>query len=77
MATFGYFRTKSSLDNLRANGKKLGRPFSAKSRNLKLSKNIKKIQKMLNNNTPKVEIARIFNVQTATLRRFMHRTNLY
>ena len=70
-------RTKSSLDNLRANGKKLGRPFSAKSRNLKLSKNVKKIQKMLNNNTPKVEIARIFNVQTATLRRFMHRTNLY
>lgn len=38
---------------------------------------VKKIQKMLNNNTQKVEIARIFNVQTATLRRFMHRTNLY
>lgn len=35
-------RTKSSLANIKAQGKKLGRPFTAESKKLKLSKNSKK-----------------------------------
>ena len=42
-----YQRTKSSLANLKASGKKLGRPFSAESKKLKLSKNAKKIRNLL------------------------------
>ena len=38
-------RTKSSLANIKANGKKLGRPFSAETKKLKLAKNQKQIQK--------------------------------
>ena len=37
-------RTKSSLDNIRAIGKKLGRPLSAQSKKLKLSRNAKKVK---------------------------------
>ena len=40
-------RTKCSLDSIRAKGKKLGRPFSAQSKKLKLSKNTKRIKKLL------------------------------
>ena len=40
-------RTKASLDNIRATGKKLGRPFAAQSRKLKLSRNTKKVKDLL------------------------------
>ena len=36
-------RTKSSLENVRASGKRLGRPFAAQSKKLKLAKNTIKI----------------------------------
>ena len=36
-------RTKSSLANLKASGKKLGSPLDAESQKLKLSKNTKKL----------------------------------
>lgn len=40
-------RTKSSLANIKAQGKKLGRPFTAESKKLKLSKNSKKNPKII------------------------------
>lgn len=64
-------RTKSSLANLKASGKKLGRPFSAESKKLKLSKNVNKIQQLLSKGFSKTEIAHKLNVQRSTLHRFM------
>lgn len=66
-------RTKSSLANLKASGKKLGRPLAAESKKLKLSKNTKKIQKLLSKGVSKSQIARIMGVQRSTLRRFIER----
>jgi DNA invertase Pin-like site-specific DNA recombinase len=66
-------RTKSSLANIKAQGKKLGRPFTAESKKLKLSKNSKKIQKLLDKHLSKSEIARILGVGRGTLRRYLDR----
>lgn len=66
-------RTKSSLDNLRAKGKRLGRPFSAQSKKLKLSKNTKKIRQLLNAGVSKNQIAKTMNVQPMTVTRFIQR----
>ena len=66
-------RTKSSLANIKANGKKLGRPFNAETKKLKLSKNQKRIQSLLKKGVSKSQIARIFGVQRATLRKYMLR----
>ena len=66
-------RTRSSLENIKASGKKLGRPFSAQSKKLKLSKNKKRVQKMLENGLSKYKIAKIMNVQSSTLNRFIER----
>ena len=64
-------RTKSSLANLKASGKKLGRPFSTESKKLKLSKSVNKIQQLLSKGFSKTEIAHKLNVQRSTLHRFM------
>ena len=66
-------RTKMSLDNLKSSGKKLGRPFGAESKKLKLSKNTKRIRDLLDKKVPKAQIARIMGVQKITLRRFIKR----
>ena len=66
-------RTKMSLDNLKASGKRLGRPFGAEAKKLKLSKNAKKIKELLDKNIPKAQIARLMGVQMMTLRRFIAR----
>lgn len=66
-------RTKSSLANVKASGKKLGRPFSAESKRLKLSKNTKKIQKLQAKGLSKSQIADALGVQRSTLRRFLAR----
>lgn len=66
-------RTKMSLDNLKASGKRLGRPFGAEAKKLKLSKNAKKIKELLDKNIPKAQIARLMGVQKMTLRRFIAR----
>lgn len=66
-------RTKSSLANLKASGKKLGRPFSSESKKLKLSKNTRKIKNLLAKGISKSQIARILGVQRSTLRRFIER----
>jgi len=67
-------RTKSSLANLKASGKKLGRPLAAESQKLKLSKNTCEIKKLLSKGISKSQIARILGVQRSTLRRFITRT---
>lgn len=66
-------RTKMSLDNIKASGKKLGRPFGAESKKLKLSKNAKRIRDLLDKKVSKNQIARIMGVQKITLRRFIKR----
>lgn len=66
-------RTKSSLANLKASGKKLGRPFSAESKKLKLSKNTRKIKNLLAKGISKSQIAKILGVQRSTLRHFIER----
>ena len=66
-------RTKSSLANLKASGKKLGRPLAAESRKLKLSKNSRKIERLLKKGISKSEIARVLGVQRSTLRHYLER----
>lgn len=66
-------RTKMSLDNLKASGKRLGRPFGAESKRLKLSKNAKRVKELLDKGVSKNQIARIMGVQKMTLRRFIAR----
>ena len=66
-------RTKSSLANIRASGKKLGRPMKSKNKKLKLSKNREKIKLLLNEGFSKSKIARMMGVQRTTLRRFIER----
>ncbi len=69
-------RTKASLDNIKAKGKKLGRPLSAKSRQLKLSRNVYRIQKLLSHGISAYKIAKIMNVQPITVTRFLHRMQI-
>ena len=66
-------RTKSSLANIRASGKKLGRPFSAESKKLKLSANVRKIKNLLDRGITKTQIAQRLGVQRSTLRHFIDR----
>ena len=66
-------RTKSSLDNLKANGKRLGRPYGAETKRLKLSKNAKRIRELLDKGISKNQIARMMGCQKMTLRRFLKR----
>ena len=66
-------RTKMSLDNLKASGKRLGRPFGAESKRLKLSKNAKRVKELLDKCVSKNQITRIMGVQKMTLRRFIAR----
>ena len=69
-------RTKSSLANIRASGKKLGRPLKAESKKLKLAKNTRRIQKLLQKGLSKSQIARVLSVNRSTLRRFLLRSEL-
>lgn len=64
-------RTKVSLDKLKSQGKHLGRPFGAKSKSLKLSKNTKKVKDLMAKGLPKAQIARLFGVDKLTLYRFL------
>lgn len=66
-------RTKMSLANLKASGKKLGRPLTAESKKLKLAKNTQKVKNLLAKGLSKSQIARILGVQRSTLRRFIER----
>ena len=65
--------TKCSLENIRATGKKLGRPLSAQSKKLKLSRNAKKVKQMLDLGVTRYRIAKMMNVRQTTVDRFIHR----
>ncbi len=65
-------RTKYSLENIRATGKKLGRPLSAQSKKLKLSRNAKKVKQMLDLGFTRYRIAKTMNVRQTTMDRFLH-----
>ena len=64
-------RTKMSLDKLKSQGKHLGRPFGAKSKSLKLSKNTKRVKDLMAKGLPKAQIARLLGVDKLTLYRFL------
>lgn len=64
-------RIKESLARLKASGKKLGRPLGAKAKSLKLAKNRKKLQCLLNEGIPKSQIAKILKVDRSTLYAFL------
>ena len=66
-------RTKASLDNIRATGKKLGRPFAAQSKKLKLSRNTKKVRIWLDAGLTKYRIAKMMDVSPATVSNFINR----
>ncbi|MBO4582582.1 MAG: recombinase family protein [Alphaproteobacteria bacterium] len=66
-------RTKASLDNIRATGKRLGRPFSAQSKKLKLSKNTKKVKKFLDMGLTHYRIGKILGVKPSTVSNFIQR----
>lgn len=66
-------RTKASLANIKAQGKKLGRPFSAQSKKLKLSKNTKKVRELLDLGVTQYKIAKILGVHQITVKRFIER----
>ena len=68
-------RTKSSLANLKASGKKLGRPLSSESKKLKLSENAKKVYYLLSQGYTKSKVAQMLEVQRSTLRRFLSRSD--
>ena len=69
-------RTKSSLANIKASGKKLGRPLSSQSKKLKLSKNTQKVQDLISQGLPKSKIAKILGVHRSTVRHFIERLKL-
>ena len=69
-------RTKAALTSKKAQGVKLGRPMNALSKELKLSKNIKRIQKLMNKGLSQAEISRILKVKRHTLYRFIKRMEL-
>ena len=68
-------RTKSSLANLKASGKKLGRPLASKSQKLKLTPYTQHIKDLRQKGFPISQIAKILGVNRMTLSRFIQREN--
>ena len=69
-------RVRESLARLKADGKKLGRPMGAKSKALKLSKNQKRINFLVDRGFSKNEIARIMRVNKSTLYSYLRNASL-
>lgn len=66
-------RTKASLESVRASGKRLGRPFSAQSKKLKLSRNSRKIKNCLDMGLTRYRIAKMMDVTPSTVSNFINR----
>ena len=66
-------RTKASLESIKATGKKIGRPFAAQSKKLKLSRNTKKIKRWLETGLTRYRIAKMMSVSPATVSNFIKR----
>ena len=69
-------RIKMSLDKLKKQKVKLGRPLGAESKCLKLSKNRKKIKELLDKGLSQAKIAKILNVHPTTMCRFLKRVDV-
>lgn len=65
-------RTKEALTRKKAEGVILGRPVGRKSSKVKLSGEEDAIRELLNQGVPKVQIAKIFNVNRNTLTKFIN-----
>lgn len=64
-------RTKEALMRVRAEGKVLGRPLGKKSSYVKLTGKETQIKKLINENIPKRQIAKILGVDRATVTKFI------
>ena len=69
-------RIKMSLDKLKKQKVKLGRPLGAESKCLKLSKNRKKIKELLDKGLSQAKIAKILNVHPTTMCRFLKKVDV-
>ena len=69
-------RTKNALSSIKDSGKKLGRPFSAQSKKLKLDENDKKLRQMVNENKSLHKIAKEFGVHYMTVKRYIERNRI-
>ena len=68
-------RTRMSLEKLKTQNVKLGRPIGSKSRELKLSKNKNKIFELLQCGVSQAKIAKMMKVNPTTLCRFLKNFN--
>lgn len=64
-------RVRESLARLKANGKKLGRPLGSKSRELKLAKHNKRLERMIKNGMSKTKIAKKLGVHKCTIYNYL------
>jgi DNA invertase Pin-like site-specific DNA recombinase len=64
-------RTKEALARMKSEGIHVGRPAGAKNVIVKLSGKVEEIQSLLQQNIPKVQIAKQMGVHRSTLRRFL------
>lgn len=69
-------RVRESLARLKADGKKLGRPFGARSRELKLTKHKKRLEWMLKRGFSKPKIAKILWVHKCTIYNYLKNENI-
>ncbi len=69
-------RTKMCMAKLKQQNIKLGRPFGAKNKKLKLTKNTEKILKYLSQGVSQAQIAKRFDVDATTMCRFLKQTGL-
>ena len=69
-------RTKMSLDKLRKQNVKLGRPLGAEAKCLKLSKNRKKIKELLEKGVSQAKISKILNVHPTTMCRYLKKVDV-
>ena len=64
-------RTKSSLENLKASGKRLGRPMSDRTKKLQTRENTRRVRALIDLGFSSYRIAKIMNVQPTTINRFL------
>ncbi len=69
-------RTKMSLDKLKKQNVKLGRPIGAESKCLKLTKNRKKIKELMDKGVSQAKIAKILGVHPVTLCRYLKKVDV-
>jgi len=68
-------RTKEAMARIKAQGDHVGRPYGAKSSEIKLTGKNEQIRKMLTERISKRRISKKFGVSCSTLRRFLRGTN--